>query len=248
MLRVPRWFGTNGMAVRKPNSSRAGTVVVLHGGPEAQERPGFHPEHQILAASGFSVFAPNIRGSSGFGRLFEHADDRYGRNDAIDDVASCAEHLLSSGLAERGRIVVAGRSYGGYAALMALIRHRPLFRAGIDVCGMSNLLSFFAESEPWIAEAAVTKYGHPATDARLLQALSPLQHALAIEVPVLIVHGALDTNVPIAESRRLAEVLSGLGRDVEYMEVDGEGHEFRNREAKLAVDRRTVSFLERVFD
>jgi len=225
-----------------------GTVVVLHGGPEAQERPGFHPEHQILAASGFNVFAPNIRGSSGFGRLFEHADDRYGRNDAIDDVASCAEHLLSSGLAEPGRIAVAGRSYGGYAALMALIRHRPLFRAGIDVCGMSNLLSFFAESEPWIAEAAVTKYGDPATDARLLQALSPLQHASAIVVPLLIVHGALDTNVPVAESRRLADVLSGLGRDVEYMEVGGEGHEFRNREAKLAVDRRTMSFLDRIFD
>ncbi len=225
-----------------------GTVVVLHGGPEAQERPGFHPEHQILAASGFSVFAPNIRGSSGFGRLFEHADDRYGRNDAIDDVASCAEHLLSSGLAHPGRVAVAGRSYGGYAALMALIRHRRLFRAGIDVCGMSNLLSFFAESEPWIAEAAVTKYGDPATDARLLQALSPSQHASAIEVPVLIVHGALDTNVPVAESRRLADLLSNLGRDVEYMEVDGEGHEFRNREAKLTVDRRTVSFLDRVFD
>jgi dipeptidyl aminopeptidase/acylaminoacyl peptidase len=233
---------------RTDGACARGTVLVLHGGPEAQERPGFHPEHQILAASGFNVFAPNIRGSSGFGRVFEHADDRYGRNDAIDDVASCADHLLASGLAEPGRIAVAGRSYGGYAALMALIRHRPLFRAGIDVCGMSDLLSFFAESEPWIAQAAVTKYGDPATDARLLRALSPLQHASAIEVPVLIVHGALDTNVPVAESQRLADVLSGLDRDVEFMEVGGEGHEFRNREAKLAVDRRTVSFLDRVFD
>jgi dipeptidyl aminopeptidase/acylaminoacyl peptidase len=225
-----------------------GAVVVLHGGPESQERPGFHPDHQILAASGFSVFAPNIRGSSGFGRVFEHADDRYGRHDAIDDVASCAEHLLSSGLAESGRIAVGGRSYGGYAALMAVSRHRRLFRAGIDVCGMSNLMAFFAESEPWIAEAAITKYGDPATDAPLLQALSPTEHASAIEVPVLIMHGSLDTNVPVAESRRMTDVLRRLGRDVEYLELDGEGHEFRTREARLVVDRRTVSFLDRVFD
>lgn len=225
-----------------------GTVVVLHGGPEAQERPAFHPEHQILAASGFSVFAPNIRGSSGFGRLFEHADDRYGRNDAIDDVASSAEYLLSSGLAEPGRIAVAGRSYGGYVTLMSLIRHRSLFRAGIDICGMSNLLTFFAESEPWIAEAAVTKYGDPTTDARLLRALSPSQHAAGIESPLLIIHGALDTNVPVAESRRMANVLSSRGCDIDYLEVEGEGHEFRGRETKLLVDQRTVSFLDRVFD
>ena len=224
-----------------------GAVVVLHGGPEGEERPGFRPEHQILAASGFTVFAPNIRGSSGSGRSFEHADDRYGRNDAIGDVASCAKHLVTEGLAVSGRIAVAGRSYGGYATLMTLIRHGDLFRAGIDVCGMSNLLSFFAESEPWIAEAAVTKYGDPVTDSDLLRALSPIHHATNIVVPVLIVHGVLDTNVPVAESRRMAETLSRMGRDVDYLEVPGEGHEFRDREAKLLLDRRSVSFLDRVF-
>ncbi len=94
-------------------------VVSIHGGPESQERPGFHPEHQLLAATGFVVLAPNIRGSSGFGRSFVHADDRFGRVDAIADVAVCSAWLADRGFADPARIAVTGRSYGGYAVLMA---------------------------------------------------------------------------------------------------------------------------------
>lgn len=202
-------------------------VVSVHGGPESQERPVFNPQHQLLAAAGICVFSPNIRGSSGFGRAFVHADDRYGRLDAIADVAVSADWLVAQGLAHPERIGVTGRSYGGYVVLMALALFPDVFVAGVDICGMSDLMTFFRDTEPWIASAAVTKYGDPRQDGTLLTNLSPLQHIGHIRAPVLVVHGALDTNVPLNEAHQLVSALGALGRDVEYLELEGEGHEYR---------------------
>jgi dipeptidyl aminopeptidase/acylaminoacyl peptidase len=220
-------------------------LVYLHGGPEAQERPGFNPHHQLLAAAGVSVFAPNIRGSAGYGRAFLHADDRYGRLDAIADVAACARYLVDAGLADGTRLAVAGRSYGGYATLMALALYPHLFAAGVDVCGMSDLLTFYRDTEPWIAQAAVTKYGDPRRDAWLLARISPMRHLKRMRAPLLVVHGELDTNVPLGEARQIVEALRALGRPVEYLELAGEGHEYRRRSSRLSLLRAELAFLRR---
>jgi dipeptidyl aminopeptidase/acylaminoacyl peptidase len=221
-------------------------MISLHGGPEAQERPVFNPQHQVLVAAGITVFAPNIRGSSGYGRNFVHADDRWGRFDAIHDIAGCAWFLADEGFGDPRRIAVTGRSYGGYATLMALTEHPQLFAAGVDICGMSDLLTFYRDTEPWIAAAAVTKYGDPARDAALLAEISPLHRAEAIEVPLLVVHGELDTNVPRNEAIQIVARLRELGRDVSYLELPGEGHEYRRTESRLTLLRELTLFLSRV--
>jgi dipeptidyl aminopeptidase/acylaminoacyl peptidase len=232
---------------RAPQPSGA-AMLSLHGGPEAQERPTFTPQHQVLAAAGITVLAPNIRGSSGFGRAFVHADDRYGRFDAIRDVADCARVLVERRWADPERIAVTGRSYGGYATLMALVRHTPAFAAGVDICGMSDLLTFYRDTEPWIGAAAVTKYGDPVHDAALLAELSPLHQAAAIDVPLLVVHGELDTNVPRGEATQLVARLHELGRPVQYLELAGEGHEYRRADSRLTLLRELTSFLARTLD
>ncbi|MBA3529388.1 MAG: S9 family peptidase, partial [Propionibacteriaceae bacterium] len=113
----------DGWLYRAPQVSPPGPVLLsFHGGPEAQERPMFNPQHQAIAAAGITVFAPNVRGSTGYGRLFAHADDRNGRYNAINDVLSCVGYLLEVGIADPGRIAVSGRSYGGYLTLAALVR------------------------------------------------------------------------------------------------------------------------------
>ena len=218
-------------------------VVHLHGGPEAQERPTFSPQHQALAAAGVSVFAVNIRGSSGFGREFVHADDLGGRFDAFADVRAAAHHLVATGVADRRRIGVTGRSYGGYLTLASLAFSPGVFAAGVDVCGMSDLTWFYEETEPWIGAAAVTKYGHPERDRALLEAISPLRQADAIDVPLLVVHGELDTNVPIGEARRIVEALTELERPVEYLELTGEGHEYRRASSRKRLLTDLVRFL-----
>jgi dipeptidyl aminopeptidase/acylaminoacyl peptidase len=218
-------------------------VVSLHGGPESQERPGFHADHQLLVAMGFVVFAPNIRGSSGFGRSFVHADDRYGRVDAIADVAMCPVWLAARGLADPARIAASGRSYGGYAVLMALTMFPEAFAAGVDICGMSDLLTFFRDTEPWIASAAVTKYGDPVLDADLLERLSPLRHIDRVTAPLLVAHGALDSNVPLNEGLQVVAALRALHRPVEYLELEGEGHEYRARASRQLLMTCVAEFL-----
>lgn len=222
----------------------AGPVMIsLHGGPEAQERPVFSPQHQLMAAAGIAVFAPNVRGSSGYGHAFVHADDRYGRYDAIADVASCGQFLVEAGIADPARVAVTGRSYGGYLTLAAMVKYPELFAAGVDICGMSDLLRFYRDTEPWIAAAAVSKYGDPEHDASLLRALSPLGSAAAIAVPLLVVHGELDTNVPIGQAHDIVRALTDLGRPVEYLELVGEGHEYRRADSRIVLIQRLARFL-----
>ncbi|QHC67733.1 prolyl oligopeptidase family serine peptidase [Rathayibacter sp. VKM Ac-2759] len=235
---LERFTGRDGLALSgwlyRARGVPAGgpAMLSLHGGPESQERPTFAAQHQAVAASGITVFAPNVRGSSGFGRDFVHADDVEKRSDAFDDVLAAADFLVDAGIADRGRIAVTGRSYGGYLTLASLAFSPGVFAAGVDICGMSDLRTFYRDTEPWIASAAVTKYGHPEHDVELLERLSPLGSASAIDVPLLVVHGELDTNVPVGEAEQIVRALEDLGRPVEYLRLEGEGHEYRRSESK----------------
>jgi dipeptidyl aminopeptidase/acylaminoacyl peptidase len=227
-------------------AGRPGPALIwLHGGPESQERPEFSPQHQALAASGITVFALNVRGSSGFGREFVHADEREKRPAVFGDVRAAAAHLVAAGIALPDRIGVGGRSYGGYLALAMLAFSPGVFNAGIDVCGMSDLRTFYRDTEPWIAAAAYPKYGHPRRDRALLKELSPMRSIGDVEVPLLVVHGEHDTNVPIGEARQVVAALQRLGRPVEYLELAGEGHEYRRRQSRRRLLHAVVEFAER---
>jgi dipeptidyl aminopeptidase/acylaminoacyl peptidase len=234
----------SGWLYRPPGQLSAGPAMIsLHGGPEAQERPTFNPQHQAMIEAGITVLAPNIRGSSGFGRAFVHADDVHGRLDAFDDVLACRDFLVAIGVADAARIAVTGRSYGGYLTLASLAFSPGIFTAGVDICGMSDLQTFFRDTEPWIAGAAVSKYGDPERDETLLKAISPLHAAANIDVPLLVVHGELDSNVPLGEGRQIVGALRRLGRPVEYLQLDGEGHEYRRADSRKILIRRMLRFL-----
>jgi dipeptidyl aminopeptidase/acylaminoacyl peptidase len=237
----------SGWLYRVPGRTEPGPAMLsLHGGPEAQERPTYHPQHQAMLAAGISVFAPNIRGSSGFGRTFVRADDVNGRRDAFDDVIACAQWLIGAGVADPRRLAVTGRSYGGYLTLASLAFMPGMFAAGVDICGMSDLLTFYRDTEPWIAAAAVSKYGDPKRDRTLLRAISPLRFAVNINVPLLVVHGELDTNVPIGEAHQIVFALRALNRRVSYLELPGEGHEYRRADSRLLLIRTMLDFLTRI--
>ena len=209
----------SGWLYRVPGRMGPGPAVVhLHGGPESQERPTFNPHHQALVRAGYAVFAPNVRGSGGFGRDFAHLDDVGGRPAVFDDVVAARDSLVASGVAFADRIAVTGHRYGGYLSLAALAFTPGAFAAAIDVSGISDFLNFYRETEPWIGAAAYSKYGHPRTDRRLLKSIAPLRHVAAIDVPLLVVHSRLDTNVPIGESTRIVAALQKRGRAVEFVE------------------------------
>jgi alpha-beta hydrolase superfamily lysophospholipase len=207
-----------------------GAMIFLHGGPEGQSRPGYDEYYPPLLEAGITVFTPNVRGSGGFGRSFMHADDKDRRFAAIDDVADCVHYLIDREAVPPDRIAVCGWSYGGYLTQAALTFHPELFAAGISICGMSDLNTWYRNTEPWIAAAAHPKYGHPVADRDLLERLSPLARASALTAPLLLVHGGNDTNVPPSESQQMYDALKSLGRTVELLIFDDDGHEIAKRE------------------
>jgi dipeptidyl aminopeptidase/acylaminoacyl peptidase len=244
-LRSPDGLELTGWLYRPAGPAPWPTVVHLHGGPEAQERPVYNSLFQSLVAAGVAVFAPNVRGSSGSGRSFLHADDREQRFGAIADVAACVGHLVESGIADPRRIGCMGRSYGGYLTLAALVEHPELFAVGVDVCGMADFATFYAATEPWIAAAAVAEYGDPTHDGELLRALSPIHRIGRLRAPLLVVHGGQDTNVPVEESEQVVAALAARGIEHRYLLFPGEGHELLATPNRVAFVQATVEWVTR---
>lgn len=220
-------------------------VLHLHGGPEEQERPVLEPLYLELLGRGLDVFAPDVRGSSGHGRSFVDADLGTGRFDAINDVADCAAHVMVRGLADPRRMAVMGRSYGGYLVMASLVWHPDLFRTGVAVCGMSDFATFFAGTEPWIAQSAAHKYGHPDHDRELLRSLSPMSRIDALRAPVLAVHGEHDSNVPPGESEQFVRAARERGLEAELLLLRHEGHDFRRADNRRRFRRTAADWMER---
>jgi dipeptidyl aminopeptidase/acylaminoacyl peptidase len=220
-------------------------VVTFHGGPEGQERPDFHPVAQSLVAAGFTVFGPNVRGSGGRGRAFMAADDLAAREGSFADVVATVEHLVAAGIALPGRVGAHGWSYGGYLTLVALTRWPDLFAAGVSLAGMSDLRTFFAGTEPWMAAASVTEYGDPVADRDMLAAISPMTALDRITTPVLLTHGDRDTNVPVLESVQAHQALTARGATAELLLLRGEGHTIVGRENLLHLSERVAEWFDR---
>ena len=138
---------------------------------------------------------------------------------------------------------MSGRSYGGYLTLVALAWFPELFAVGVDVCGISDFATFYAETEPWIAEAAITKYGDPEADAALLRELSPIHRVDRIVAPLLVVHGAHDTNVPLVEAEQVVAALTERGAAPGFLLFPDEGHEVQGTENRAVFVREVVRWV-----
>ncbi|HEV8579798.1 MAG TPA: S9 family peptidase [Thermoanaerobaculia bacterium] len=226
--------------------SGGGPVVIsFHGGPEGQERPSFRPEYQALLASGIGVFAPNVRGSAGFGKRFVNLDNGPLRIESLKDIKACVDFLVSRKIADPKRIGIMGGSYGGYMTLAGLTEYPDLFAAGADLYGIVNFETFFAHTEPWMAAVSTKEYGDPVTQKDLLRQLSPLYKLERVKAPLLVLHGANDTNVPLVEAQQVAEELKKRGVPVESVIFPDEGHGFRKIPNRVRSTVEIVRWFER---
>lgn len=208
-------------------------VLSFHGGPEGQERPGFSYEYQALLKQGIAVFAPNVRGSGGFGKMFVNLDNGALRVNAVKDIESTVNHVLVSGLAQAGRIGIMGGSYGGYMTMAGLTEFPDLFAAGANLYGVVNFKTFFEHTEPWMAAISKIEYGDPETEGDMLDSLSPIFKLDRVTAPTLVLHGANDTNVPVHEAEQVVELLRMYNVPVEYILFPDEGHGFRKEANRL---------------
>ncbi|MGZ4334339.1 MAG: prolyl oligopeptidase family serine peptidase [Gaiellaceae bacterium] len=225
-------------------------VVMVHGGPEAQWRPWFHtsfaPLAQHLLGRGYAVAAPNVRGSMGYGKRFEHLDDVRLRLDSVRDLASLHEWLAAQPGIDGSRAVLYGRSYGGYMVLAGLVFQPELWVAGIEMVGISSLVTFLENTSDYRRAAREREYGSLVHDRDFLIEVSPMTHIDVIRVPLFIQHGENDPRVPVGESQHIARVLAEKGIRCELVVYDDEGHTIEKLANRIDCFTRAAAFLDEV--
>jgi dipeptidyl aminopeptidase/acylaminoacyl peptidase len=203
-------------------------IVFVHGGPESQFRPlhaaPWMPPLQYYLSQGFAVFAPNVRGSAGYGKTYIHLDDVALRPNSVADLKAGVEWLVAQGIADPRRIGIVGRSYGGYMVLAAITSYPDLWAAAVDIVGIANFLTFFEHTGVWRRHLRASEYGDPERDAAVLRAISPLFHADRITAPLLVLHGANDPRVPRHEAEQIVAAVRARGHPAELLLFPDEGH------------------------
>ncbi|HET9838287.1 MAG TPA: S9 family peptidase [Candidatus Angelobacter sp.] len=218
----------SGWLYRPKNQSGPGPYVIsFHGGPEGQERAPFRGDYQALLGQGIGVFAPNVRGSSGFGKKFVNLDNGELRVNGVKDIKACVDYLVNNHLADPKRIGITGGSYGGYMTMAGLTEYPDLFAAGVDLYGIVNFITFFQHTQPWMAAISKIEYGDPDTQKEMLDKLSPIYKLDRIKAATMVQHGANDTNVPVIEAEQIVKTLKERGVPVEYILFPDEGHGWR---------------------
>ena len=225
-------------------------VVMVHGGPEAQWVPEWHvnyvPLAQYLVSRGYAVAVPNVRGSSGYGKRYEHLDDVRLRLDSVRDLTSLHAWLGARPEIDASRAVVYGRSYGGYMVLAALAFQPELWAAGIESVGISSFVTFLENTSPYRRAVREREYGSLEHDRDFLVEASPITHVDAIRAPLFIQHGANDPRVPLGESEEIARVLQQKGIRCELVVYPDEGHSIAKLSNRIDSFTRAVAFLDEV--
>lgn len=220
------------------------TVLSFHGGPEGQERPTMNGTYQGLLSRGIAVFAPNVRGSSGFGKKFVNLDNGPLRVNGVKDIAASVKAVVDRGIADPARIGIMGGSYGGYMVMAGMTEYPDMFRAGANLFGVVNFETFFKHSEPWMAEISTIEYGDPKTQAEMLKSLSPIHKLDRLKGALLVLHGANDTNVPVIEAEQIVERLEARNVPVEYILFPDEGHGWRKTTNRVKSAVSIVKFFD----
>lgn len=228
------------------NSDQVPVVVYLHGGPESRHRASFDPLIQYLVAAGYAVVAPNVRGSTGYGKRFEHLDDGRRRLDVMQDLAAVHDWIENAPGLDGRRAAVLGASYGGYLVLAALAFQPERWAAGVDVVGISSLPTFLENTAPWRRRVREAEYGSLEHDRDFLERASPLNRSEAIRAPLLVVHGANDPRVPLSEAQQIHDRVRANGVRCELLVYPDEGHGLSKLSNRLDAYPRAIAFLDEV--
>lgn len=220
-------------------------LVWIHGGPESQSRPAFDPIVQYLAHRGYTVLAPNVRGSTGYGNAYTHLDDVDRRLDAVADAKAAADWLVMHGHARRDKVAAMGGSYGGFMVLASLATYPESWAAGVDLYGIANFVTLLQNTHPFRRTHRSAEYGSLEEHRELLERISPITHARRITAPLFVVHGENDVRVPISETEQIVDALRRRGVPVDFVRLPNEGHGIVRLENKLTVYPAIVEFLDR---
>lgn len=224
-------------------------VLIVHGGPTVRDYFGFDILHQWLANRGYAVLNVNYRGSSGFGKKFISAGDGEWGRKMQNDLIDAANWCINEKIADPNKIAIVGGSYGGYATLAGLTFTPDFFACGVDIVGISNLVTNI-KSKPSYWDFYMARYmkkigGNPDTKEGIdfLKARSPINFVDRIKKPLLIAHGANDPRVKQAESEQIVSEMKAQNIPVTYLLYPDEGHGFKKPQNKLSFFALMEKFL-----
>jgi len=213
----------------------------VHGGPESQFRPQMAPVIQYLCAQGITVAAPNVRGSTGYGRTFHHLDDVERRLDSVSDLAELGRALGAGGDTPVG---VMGGSYGGYMTMAAITEHPELWTCAVNIVGIVNFVTFLERTGAYRRALREAEYGSLERDRAFLESISPIRKIERIACPLMVIHGANDPRVPVGEAEQVVEALRARAAPVEYLRYEDEGHGITRLANRLDCYPRVAAFLQ----
>lgn len=208
-------------------------IINIHGGPEGQATPRFLGRNNYLINElGVAIFYPNVRGSTGFGKRFVALDNGpFRREDSVQDIGAFLSHLRKDKRIDRRRIAVTGGSYGGYMTLASMLRYGDKLKAGLEVVGISNFVTFLENTQPYRRDLRRVEYGDeriPEQRAKL-EEISPLRGANEIDIPLMVVTGANDPRVPASEADQIVAAVRANDRPAWHLLAENEGHGFRKK-------------------
>lgn len=227
------------------------TVIFPHGGPWARDYWGYNPFVQFLANRGYAVLIPNFRGSTGYGKKFLNLGNKeWGTGTMQHDLSDGVKFMINNGYADPNRVAIMGASYGGYATLAGLAFTPDLYTAGVSIVGPSNIITLLKSIPPYWAvmkKMFDVRLGDLTNlqDVERLKKQSPLFSAANIKAPLLVIQGANDPRVKQSESDQIVVTLRELGRQVEYLLAEDEGHGFAGKLNRLAMIAKIDKFLEK---
>jgi dipeptidyl aminopeptidase/acylaminoacyl peptidase len=217
--------------------------VHIHGGPTSQLTAEWNARIAFWVSRGWAVFAPNYRGSSGYGR--EYAQGLRGQWGAVDvaDTESGIRHVIEQGWCDPDRVAVVGGSAGGMTVLLLCALHGDLVRAGVSLFGVTDLFELAATTHRFESRYQDALNGVLPAAADVYRDRSPITHAHKITVPVLVLQGDEDRAVPKTQADTMVDAMRRAGAPVEYHVYAGEGHGFRKLANIVDELERTEAFL-----
>ncbi|MFN4185981.1 MAG: S9 family peptidase [Hyphomonas sp.] len=236
--------------IYKPEGEGPHPVIIsIHGGPEAQSRPGFSSAYQYWVNElGLAVAVPNVRGSSGYGKTYVSLDNGLNRKKSVEDIGALLDWIETQPDLDSSKVIVYGGSYGGYMVLASMIDYADRIAGGIDIVGISDFKTFLENTEGYRADLRRAEYGDERDPvvAAFFDEISPLKNASKITKPLFVIQGYNDPRVPYTEAEQILEAVKANGVTAWFMMAMDEGHGFRRKSNREAQREAETLFLQEV--